>query len=143
MDEINKKIRHTGIISAIDGDRLQVRILQVAACASCKAARLCNASEKKVKTVDVYDHVTAQSHSVGDEVTVCTSLRTGYKAVALGFVVPLVVLLTAMVVSIYYCGSDDAVASLIGVGAVALYYIVLSFFREQIRGRFSFHIENF
>lgn len=138
----DKKIKHTGIINAIEGNHLQVRILQASACMSCKAARLCNASEKKVKTVDVYDPTAAQSYNVGDEVTVCTSLMTGYKAVALGFIVPLAALLTVMAVSIC-CGSDDAVASLIGLGAVAIYYTILYFLKERLKRNFSFHIENF
>ena len=48
------KISHTGIVEAIEGGRVSVRIMQTSACVACKAAAHCSAAESKEKMVEVF-----------------------------------------------------------------------------------------
>ena len=50
---MSAKISHSGIVASISKGCVQVRILQTSACAACKVAGHCNASESKEKIVDV------------------------------------------------------------------------------------------
>ena len=50
---MENRIRHEGIIEAVDGATARVRILQVSACAGCKIASHCHTSDSKEKIVDV------------------------------------------------------------------------------------------
>ena len=52
---------------------MKVRILQTSACAACKVAAHCNASESKEKIVDVLNVANAESLKKGDAVVVSTS----------------------------------------------------------------------
>ena len=49
---MSTKISHSGIVERIDGDCVQVRIVQTSACAACKVAGYCNAAESKEKVID-------------------------------------------------------------------------------------------
>ena len=66
---MSNKIKHSGVVENILGDSVQVRIVQTSACAACKVAGYCNASESKEKLVDVY-HADTRNLRVGDVVTV-------------------------------------------------------------------------
>ena len=69
---MSNKISHLGVVDSIEGDRVKVRIIQTSACAACKVATHCTASESKVKMVDVFGCDTAK-YKAGQEVTVWAS----------------------------------------------------------------------
>jgi len=71
---MNNKIRHSGIIDSIENSTVRVRILQTSACAACKVAAHCNASESKEKLVDVAV-ADGSVRRVGDTVTECSLPR--------------------------------------------------------------------
>ena len=73
---MNKDIKHCGVVEEMDAGRTRVRIVQSSACASCKVAGRCHASESKEKTVDVLGDYPGVC-SVGDSVTVVVSQRAG------------------------------------------------------------------
>ena len=91
FQSMSQKISHAGVIERIEGDSIKVRIVQTSACAACKVASHCNASESKVKIVDVFcsDNSTYQ---VGQEVVVWASKDVANKALFLGFGVPFLLL---------------------------------------------------
>lgn len=137
---MSEKIRHTGTIERIDGDCVQVRILQTSACSSCKVAGYCNASESKEKLIDV-TCPDASPYAVGQQVTVSTDAATGFQAVGLGFGVPLVVLV-AVIVAVTLATGNEAVAALAGLTSLLPYYVLLYLFRNRIKEKISFKIEN-
>lgn len=137
---MSEKIKHTGTIERIDGDCVQVRIFQPSACSSCKVAGYCNASESKEKLIDVICP-DASPYAVGQQVTVSTAAATGFRAVGLGFGVPLVLLVTA-IVGVTLATGNEAVAALAGLASLLPYYILLYLFRNRIKEKISFKIEN-
>ena len=136
---MSNKIKHSGVVDNILGDSVQVRIVQTSACAACKVAGYCNASESKEKLVDVY-HADTRNLRVGDVVTVTASTQVAAQALLLGFGLPFVVLVAVLIAVLLITGNEGA-AALSGLGALVPYYAVLFLFRNRIRDKLSFSIE--
>ena len=136
---MSNKIKHSGVIENILGDSVQVRIVQTSACAACKVAGYCNASESKEKLVDVY-HADTRHLKVGDVVTVTASTQVAAQALLLGFGLPFVVLVVVLIAVLLITDNEGA-AALSGLAALVPYYAVLFLFRNRIRDKLSFSIE--
>jgi sigma-E factor negative regulatory protein RseC len=136
---MSNKIKHSGVVENILGDSVQVRIVQTSACAACKVAGYCNASESKEKLVDVY-HADTRNLRVGDVVTVTASTQVAAQALLLGFGLPFVVLVAVLIAVLLITGNEGA-AALSGLAALVPYYAVLFLFRNRIRDKLSFSIE--
>ena len=136
---MSNKIKHSGVVENILGDSVQVRIVKTSACAACKVAGYCNASESKEKLVDVY-HADTRNLRVGDVVTVTASTQVAAQALLLGFGLPFVVLVAVLIAVLLITGNEGA-AALSGLGALVPYYAVLFLFRNRIRDKLSFSIE--
>lgn len=136
---MSNKIKHSGVVENIMGDSVQVRIVQTSACAACKVAGYCNASESKEKLVDIY-HADTRNLKVGDVVTVTASTQVAAQALLLGFGLPFVVLVAVLIAVLLITGNEGA-AALSGLAALVPYYAVLFLFRNRIRDKLSFSIE--
>ena len=86
-----------------------MRIVQTSACAACKVAGYCNASESKEKLVDIY-HADTRNLKVGDVVTVTASTQVAAQALLLGFGLPFVVLVAVLIVVLLITGNEGAAA---------------------------------
>lgn len=135
-----ESIRHTGIVVAIDEPHIKVRIVQTSACAGCRIAGHCNASESKTKEVDVYDSEASKRLNVGDQVVVSASRAIAAKAMLYGFGLPLVVMLVAIVVASALTDSETIAAG-VALGLLAPYYIALYLFNNKIGAKVAFGIE--
>lgn len=136
---MTNRISHSGVVEKVSEGRVTVRILQTSACAACKVAGHCHASEAKEKLVDVSTSA-ATAYAVGQQVMVSTSQAVANRALLLGFGLPFVVLVVVLFVVLRLTG-DEAVAALSGLGALAPYYLLLWLLRRQIGQRVSFEIE--
>ena len=135
---MESNISHSGVVEGIEAGCVHVRIVQTSACAACKVAGYCNASESKEKVVDVY--CDSSAYTVGQTVTVMASRRVAARALLLGFGLPFVVLVTVLVV-ILLLTDNELWAALGGLLALAPYYAVLYLLRNRIRHQLSFWIE--
>ena len=72
--------------------------------------------------------------------TVVLKASMGFKAVWLAYFLPLVVLL-AVALGLIALGVGEVAAGLAGLGAVALYYLVLWLFRDRLRNEYIFTIQ--
>lgn len=111
-----------------------------AACSSCKAASVCGLSDAEEKTLQLPTDPYAR-YAVGDEVRILLKASMGIKAVWLGYFLPLLVLL-AVALGLIALGVGQLAAGLAGIGAVALYYLVLWLFRERLRSEYVFTLES-
>lgn len=136
---MNDKIRHSGVIDSIAGGVVKVRILQQSACAACKVAGYCHASESKEKLVDVSCD-DAAAYRLGQEVVVTASQQVAARAVLLGFGLPLFILVVVLFV-VLRLTCNEGTAALSAMGALVPYYAVLWLLRGQIGRRVSFEIE--
>ena len=133
------KISHSGIVENVTEGHVVVRILQTSACAACKIAGHCNASEAKEKLVDVRCSNVAAYQS-GQQVVVSASRDVANRALLLGFGVPFVILVGVLIVTLRLIG-NEGVAALLALGALVPYYLLLWLLRDNIGRRVSFQIE--
>lgn len=132
-------IRHEGIVESIDEGLVVVRILQVSACASCGARKVCRSSESKERFVDVRTDDAAR-YVVGQPVAVVGQARLGMKAVRIAFLYPLVLLVAVLAGGASSLGESRA--ALVALAAVVAYDLVLALFRGKLQREFSFSIES-
>lgn len=137
---MENKIKHVGIVESTGTDRVKVRIVQSSACAMCKAAKQCHASESKEKIVDVFTDK-SDKYTAGQRVIVTASYNVGLIAVCLGMVIPMFLLIVAIAVATAL-GHGEITAAVSSIATLIPYYIMLYLFRRQINRRVTFNIED-
>jgi len=136
---LNNTITHKGRIVDITPETTTVEIISESACSSCHAKSLCSLSESKTKNIEVRTRGWDQ-HKPGDEVDVVLKTSMGFKAVWLGYVIPLFVLLAVLLI-LLQLGKDELAAGLSAIGAVAVYYLVIWIFRGRLQNEITFSIK--
>ena len=136
---MSNKIRHSGIIDSIAGGCVKVRILQASACAACKVAGHCHASESKEKLIDVKCADVA-GYRIGQEVMVTASSDVAGLALLLAFGIPFLLLIIVLYV-VLRATDNEGMAALSALFALVPYYLLLWLLRDNIGYRVSFQIE--
>jgi len=129
-------IRHTGIVLSIAGDSARVLITQTSACAACKAKSLCMSSESQEKEMNV--RLLDEGIQAGDQVEVEVRERLAWKAVLLAYVMPFVVMMGVIAGLNWLTDWSEAVVGTASLCAIALYYLVLSGFKNRLQREFVF-----
>lgn len=147
---MNEKINHDGIIEALDGEHIKVRIVQTSACLHCKIASHCSSADSKEKVVDIWTK-NAASYRVGQNVQVVMSGRLGLKAVFIAFVTPLIIAFALIIIVLQLTAADglypvsepynQGLAALSGIVAFSIYYTILYFCRSVLESKFQFSIK--
>jgi sigma-E factor negative regulatory protein RseC len=137
---MSTKISHSGVVESINEGCVQVRILQASACAACKVAGHCHASESKEKIVDVMNVGDASRLKVGDSVVVSASRDVANRALFLGFGVPFLILVSVLFIMLQLV-SDEGWAALAALLALLPYYGLLYLMRDKIQQKMAFFIE--
>jgi sigma-E factor negative regulatory protein RseC len=137
---MSTKISHSGIIESIHEGCVQVRILQTSACAACKVASHCNASESKEKFIDVRNVRDTSQLKVGDSVVVSASCDVANRALLLGFGAPSLILISVLLIMLKLT-SDEGIAAIVSLLALVPYYLVLFLMRNKIQQKIAFSIE--
>ena len=130
---------HTGKVVSMTPTMTTVQIVSQSACSECHAAGLCGLSEYTEKAIEVPTSPSA-TYGVGDEVQVVLKASMGFKAVWIAYFLPLVVLL-AIALGLIALGVSEVVAGLAGIGAVALYYLIVWLRRDRLRNEYVFTIQ--
>lgn len=142
---MTKKIAHEGIVTAINGQQVQVQIVQTSACSGCKVAAHCrsnmsaDSSESKVKVVDALCS-NGSRLAVGQQVTVTAEASMAGKALLLGFGLPLLLMLLVLVAALL-AGCNEGMAALLMIGSLVPYYICIALMRHRIAQTIVFTIE--
>lgn len=135
---MSEYVRHRGEVLNIEGDYVQVKILQAGACAGCQARSMCSAAESKEKLIDA-QMMGGEKVSVGDSVEVMVQEKLGWKAILLAYVLPFFVLIgTLGVLSV--CWGNEVGSGLVALAAVGVYYLVLFGFRRKLNKEFDFWV---
>ncbi|MFH0758679.1 MAG: SoxR reducing system RseC family protein [Bacteroidota bacterium] len=131
-------IDHDGIIEHIRGDVAHVKINSVSACAACHAKGACGAADQEEKYLDI--PLEGKEFSAGETVRVQVAKHLGFRAVALGYVLPFVILM-AVLITLTAAGLDELKAGLFALLSLPLYYLGLYMARRKIESRFTFSIQ--
>lgn len=137
MGSSAKVLEHLGVVSAIDGKVVEVEFGVESACVECRAKDLCTKDGER-RFVPVWEP-NAEYFSVGEQVMISVSETMGIKAAVWAYIVPVFVVLGALLGG-NWARLGDAVTGLGALGALAVYYIVLWFFRKRIEKEIVFKI---
>ena len=136
---MENKIKHVGVVESVNDGRIQVRIIQSSACASCKAAKQCHASESKEKIIEVFTK-NSKNFNIGQKVTVMASYNVGLIAVTLGMIIPMFLIILVLFV-LTSLNIDEIYAALYSLSVMIPYYAFLFIFRNRINRKVAFYIE--
>ena len=135
---MSQVIEHTGIINHINGNHIQVSIIQQSACSGCHAKGACAAADMDEKLIEVES--SDSTLKVGERVLLFGQQSMGLMAVLLAFVIPfLLILITLLLLRTYLL--NEALSGAIALSVLIPYYILLSFFNKKMKSRFQFYIK--
>lgn len=131
-------ISHNGVVSRVEANTVTVCVQQKSACAGCHAAGYCSSADCK----DRYITVTGASPDfhVGDEVILEGHSAMGRLAVFLSFVLPLILLILLLVLTLSILGLSEGMGTLISLGGMGVYYLILRLFNGKLSRRLVFTI---
>ena len=138
MNEI-AQIEHKGIVKSIEGNELQVSILNHSSCASCNVKGSCSVSDIEEKLIDVY--VTEpDAYKLGEHVEVYYKQSLGFRALFLGYVLPFLVLLVTMIVMLSVT-DRELLSGIVALAALVPYYLIVYITKDKLKKTFSFSIK--
>ena len=131
-------VSHPGVVVGINDKDLEIEILSASSCGSCGIKSACGMSEMTEKRITV-SKPDDKEFIVGQPVSIKMNVEQGNKAALFAYLIP-AILLIAIIVILSNLNIKEWVAALAGVGVVAVYYIILSFFKEKLKAEFKYEI---
>ena len=135
---MEEHVSHPGVVVGIGEQDLDIEILSASSCGSCGIKSACGVSEMKEKRITV-PKPTNKEFIVGQPVSIVMSAKQGNKAALIAYGVPTLIIVTLTVVLSSHI--KEWLAALAGIGALAVYYVVIYFFRDKLRNDFTYDIK--
>lgn len=132
-------VSHEGVITKIDGDTLEIKIIAQSACAACHAKSACTMSDQAEKVLTV-PKPEGQEFQLLQKVKVVMAVGQGNKAAVLAYLVPIILLLAALFICLGI-GLSEGLAALIGIAVLIPYYLLLYTQRDKLKKKFEYRIE--
>ncbi len=136
---MENRISHEGIVTKINSDIIEVKIISKSACASCNIKTACNMSEMQEKTISI-PAPKDKNLSIGQEVKISMGLGQANRAVIFAYVIPVVVLIS-MIFILSNLKIDEGINALISIGTLIPYYLILFLFKDKIKRKFEYEIQ--
>ena len=135
---MEEHVSHPGVIVGINDKYLEIEILSSSSCGSCGIKSACGVAEMKEKRVTV-PKPDGEEFIVGQPVSIVMSTRQGNMAALLAYFIPTVIII---VLTVVLSGMiKEWLAALAGIGALAVYYLVLYRFRDKLGREFKYEIK--
>jgi sigma-E factor negative regulatory protein RseC len=131
-------IVHPGVVDHCGHDKVFVRILSQSACSTCQVKGACSIAEVEEKIIEIQP-VDPENYKPGDQVTVRMKQSLGRKALILGYIIPLIILVVAIIVFTLVL-NNEGLAALLSILLLVPYYTVLYFLRDKLKQQFSFSL---
>ena len=135
---MKRQIEHEGAVASICGDTMIVRIAVSSACGGCSARNYCMPSEGKEK--DIHVEGFSGDFVTGERVKVMMRPSLGLKALCIGYVVPLVVSLVALLVAHQITG-NELVSGLSALLSLVPYFLMIKLLNPKITKSFGFTVQ--
>ena len=132
------RISHEGIITSINEDEVQVKILSRSGCVSCNIKSACNMSDMQEKIITI-PAPKDKNLSIGQEVKISMGLGQANRAVIFAYVIPLIILV-AMIFILSTLKIEEGLNALISIGTLIPYYLILFLFRNRLKRKFEYEI---
>lgn len=132
-----EEVVHNGVIQSIKNGVISVVIPAESACVSCKVKGACGLSETSDKIIEI--SVNNHDFQAGENVVVGIGRKSGFRALFLGYILPFVVLCSALIIT-FLVSRFEGLSAVISLGVLSVYYLILYRFRDAIARKFSFSI---
>ena len=133
-----EEITHEGIVLKAPGDgTADVEIVTGSACSGCHAKSACSLGSTDVRTITVKSDAKLNP---GDKVMVVMKLTQGFRALAIGYIIPFIVLIAAFA-GLTIAGAGELSSALLSFAALAVYYFIVWLLRGRIEKKFEFKIK--
>ena len=136
---MEEHVSHPGVVVGLKGEDLEIEILSASSCGSCGIKSACGMSEMKEKRL-IVPKPADKEFIVGQPVSIIMNAKQGNKAALIAYFIP-AFLLVAIIVILSNLSIKEWIAALIGIGVIAVYYLVLYFFRNKLRDNFTYEIK--
>ncbi|MDA3823806.1 MAG: SoxR reducing system RseC family protein [Bacteroidales bacterium] len=131
-------IDHIGFVDSVSDQMAVIKINSQSACAACHAKGACSAADQEEKVLTVSTN--GLRVSVGEQVRVLISKRTGLRAVAYGYIYPFL-LIMIILISMTSLGMTELQAGLWSLISLVPYYLGIYLLRNKIGNSFTFKME--
>lgn len=129
-----KQISHYANVVSSGNGKVSVQLTRFSACHNCDAKNGCGLMECQNKIITIPSPISDQ-FAIGENVIVYMSQNSGYWAVFLGYVLPLIIMLATLLLT--YLVTESEMKS--GISAIIIlipYYLWLSFNRKRWEAKF-------
>lgn len=136
----NDEIVHTATVQEITPDWIVVVVQQTSACLHCTAGKFCSAADSRTRRVHVPNDG-RNSFDIGEQVLLRGSATMGLRATWWAFLVPLILLTSALLIFSRVLHWPDGISALASLLILLLYGLFLWLRRRKMSTSFLFHIE--
>ena len=131
------QIDHIGLISAVDQNKIFVRLVDDPACHTCSMASLCHYNDEDRSLIEI-DKNNNKFH-VGEEVMVRLKDSSGLLATFFAYLLPFILVVVTLGLFVYL-GYSEAVAAIASLIVLVPYYLLVSMFRKKLRQHIQLQI---
>ena len=128
-----------GIVKNIEGNSISVEITMKSACASCQAKGFCPSMDMKQEIIKAKS-THPEKLAVGDRVKITMERSMGGKAVTIGYLLPLFVMIGTLFVS-FTISKKELLSVILALVFTAIYYLIIWLFSKKIDHQFIFYAE--
>jgi len=133
----HETIKHDGTVKKADNNSVQVAIVSATACSGCHAEGMCSMAGRTDKLIEVKGRYNV---SPGDRVTVVMDLSNGYRAVVLGYLIPLLIVVASLMI-FTMLAFGELVSALFAILILVPYFLILYLFRDRVNRNFNFTLK--
>lgn len=136
---MGEHVSHPGVVVGINDKDIEVEILSSSSCGSCGIKSACGMSEMTEKRLTL-PKPADKEFIVGQPVRIIMDTSQGNKAALFAYFIP-AFLLVAIIVILSNLSVKEWLSALLGIGTIAVYYLILSFFKDKLRNEFRYEIK--
>ena len=130
-------IEHEGIVKSSDHKSVKVSITSSSACSGCHAESICSLYGNEQRIVEVPGDYNV---APGESVKVIMKQSSGYKAVLLGYVLPLILVIMVLILLAAF-SFPELTAGLASISILIPYYTLLYLLKKRINRKFTFMLK--
>jgi sigma-E factor negative regulatory protein RseC len=132
-----KEITHEGIVQEVSDNNITVRFVSQPACSSCNIKESCALADSEARNLEVGSQ--DKSFQAGEKVNIILSQSHGFRAVFLGYILPLIVVFLSLILLLKLT-NNEALAGLGSISVLIPYYIILWLLKGVIKKKFKFRL---
>jgi len=133
-----EKIEHKGIVKNITAKSMKVSIISTAACISCSAIGICNASDIEEKEIEIKEY--SGEYKEGETVKVFYKQVLGFRALFLGYILPFLLIFVSLIISLLIT-KHEGLSGILSLSTLIPYYTILYLRKDKINDKFSFSVK--